>query len=73
MTFVNLLHDFKALLGGVALVERNSGCRLDSGTVGARIAEGKLDFEDVRATLHEGVGNGDRSFCVRESGNEMRH
>ena len=73
MAFVNLLHDFKPLLGGVALFKRDRRSRLDGGTVGARVAESKLNFKDVRATLHKGVGDSDGCFCVREPGNEMGH
>ena len=73
VAFVNLLHDFEPLLGGVALFKRDSRCRLDGRAIGARVAEGELDFKDVGATLHEGVGNGNGCFCVREPGNEMRH
>ena len=73
VAFVNLLHDGEALLSGIALFESDGGGRLDGGTVCARVAEGKLDFKNVRTTLHKCVGDGDRSFSVRKTRNKMRH
>ena len=70
---MNLLHDGEALLGGIAFFECDGGGGLDGWTVGARVAKGKLDFKNVRATLHEGIGDGNGRFRIRETRNKMRH
>ena len=69
VAFVNLLHDGEALLGGIAFFECDGGGGLDGRAVCARVAEGKLDFEDVGATLHKGIGDGNGRFRIRETRN----
>ena len=66
---VNFAHDFKPLLGGKSFVQSDCRCRLDGRTICARIAEGKLYFEDGCTALHKSVCDGDGRFRIRETRN----